>query len=100
VALLQEEGFDSSQSFAKNHHDDHDDDADGDGDGIHGYNYLLKTSFLQFTDENTTKLLAEVEAKRQELSRLEATSAVEMWRGELEALKAALLSADPQYHSK
>ncbi|RLO01996.1 hypothetical protein DYB28_014904, partial [Aphanomyces astaci] len=95
VALLQAEGFDSSQLFAKN--DDHD---DADGDGIQGYNYLLKTSFLQFTDENTTKLLAEVEAKRQELSRLEATSAVEMWRGELEALKAALLSADPQYHSK
>ncbi|RHY30264.1 hypothetical protein DYB32_004525 [Aphanomyces invadans] len=93
VALLRAEGFDSSHAISNDGGADSTDECDD------GFDYLLKTSFLQFTDENTTKLLGEVEAKRIELARLDATSAVEMWRVELEALKAALLAADPQYQS-
>ncbi|KAF0719819.1 Aste57867_764 [Aphanomyces stellatus] len=95
VALLQAEGFDPASAFRDPMTLDEDDDEEGAGGNE--FDYLLKTSFLQFTHEFTTKLQGELEAKEAELARLEATSAVQMWQGELEALKAALLATDPQY---
>ncbi|OQR90313.1 DNA topoisomerase 2 DNA gyrase B [Achlya hypogyna] len=87
VAALRDAGFASADAFTD------DDPAEQDGSD---YDYLLKTSFLQFTQEHADKLEREHDAKVAELAELHATSAVDLWKAELLALREALLD-DPEY---
>ncbi|KAH9186437.1 hypothetical protein AeNC1_011587 [Aphanomyces euteiches] len=90
VARLRAEGYDTIGAL-RDANDEVSDSPEND------FDYLLKTSFLQFTEEYTTKLQGDLETKLRELTRMDATSAVEMWKEELLALKRALLATDPQY---
>ncbi|KAG3103610.1 DNA topoisomerase 2 [Phytophthora cactorum] len=60
-------------------------------DGSEDYDYLLNTSLMSFTKEFTDRLQKEHDTKQEKLQQLQATTPAQLWRSELERLRAVLL---------
>ncbi|CAI5737339.1 unnamed protein product [Hyaloperonospora brassicae] len=106
VALLKEHGFSPASSFRTTGVDDmgalevmpldraFDDAAAMDDDcneGEHDYDYLLNTSLVSFTKEVADRLQHEHATKQVRLHELQTTTPTQMWRKELDRLRALLL---------
>ncbi|TMW62920.1 hypothetical protein Poli38472_005538 [Pythium oligandrum] len=65
-------------------------------DNQRDYDYLLNTPLMSFTKEHAEKLQHEHDAKASRLEQLRATSAADLWRQELQALRDTLLH-DKEY---
>ncbi|RLN88398.1 hypothetical protein BBJ28_00004299 [Nothophytophthora sp. Chile5] len=107
VLLLQEHGFSPASAFkedAPDHVGDlgvaaaghvHDDAVEGGEplavDAIEDFDYLLNTSLMSFTKEFADRLQKEHDSKQEKLQQLQAMSPTQVWRRELEQLRAALV---------
>ncbi|KAE9007100.1 DNA topoisomerase 2 [Phytophthora rubi] len=102
VQLLKDHGFSPASAF-KEEAIDHvgdlglaavgrvRDDAVVEVDGSDDYDYLLNTSLMSFTKEFTDRLQKEHDTKQEKLQQLQATTPAQLWRSELERLRAVLV---------
>ncbi|OWZ23796.1 DNA topoisomerase [Phytophthora megakarya] len=66
-------------------------DATTNVDGNEDYDYLLNTSLMSFTKEFADRLQKEHNSKQDKLQQLQATTPTQLWRSELEQLRAVLV---------
>ncbi|KAF4127971.1 DNA gyrase/topoisomerase IV [Phytophthora infestans] len=101
INLLKEHGFAPASAF-KEEAIDHMGDLGlaavgreqgkaGDLDGSEDYDYLLNTSLMSFTKEFADRLRKEHDTKQDKLQQLQATTPAQLWRNELERLRAVLV---------
>ncbi|GMF09171.1 unnamed protein product [Phytophthora lilii] len=102
VELLKEHGFSPASAF-KEEAIDHvgnlglaavgrvQDDAVATTNGNEDYDYLLNTSLMSFTKEFTDRLEKEHDTKQDKLQQLHAMTPAQIWRSELERLRAVLV---------
>ncbi|ETP43068.1 hypothetical protein F442_10060 [Phytophthora nicotianae P10297] len=60
-------------------------------DGSEDYDYLLNTSLMSFTKEFADRVQKEHDTKQEKLQTLQSTTPAQLWRGELERLRAVLV---------
>ncbi|KAL3668895.1 hypothetical protein V7S43_006184 [Phytophthora oleae] len=96
VQVLKENGFDPASAF-KEEAIDHVGDLGLAAVGreqveeSEDYDYLLNTSLMSFTKEFTDRLQKEHDTKQDKLQQLQATTPAQLWRSELERLRAVLV---------
>ncbi|OQS00007.1 DNA topoisomerase 2 DNA gyrase B [Thraustotheca clavata] len=91
IDTLRSAGFAPAHAFQDPPSSSDDDDT--------AYDYLLKTSFLHFTQENIDKLHQEHQAKQSALEDLRTLAPIQMWKQELLSLRQTLIE-DPEYRQR
>ena len=101
-ALLFERGYDDEATLMALQGDGGEGEAEGNANGdandpvAGGFDYLLGTRVVGFTDERSQALHAACDAEQRALENVQRTPPAQMWQAELEKLRDEL-AGDPTY---